>query len=100
MRNFAWEEYTMKPVTAIVLGGGNRGSVYAGYAQTHPDQLQIVALAEPRADRRKILADKVGVPEENRVAHWQELLSRPKMADCAFICTLDDDHIEPAIKAM
>ena len=34
----------MKPVTAVVLGAGNRGSVYAHYAKDHPDELQIVNL--------------------------------------------------------
>ena len=90
----------MKPVTAVVLGAGSRGSTYAAFAKDHPDQLQIVAVAEPRADRRNILADSLGIPEANRFASWQELLARPRMADCAFICTLDDDHTAPAIMAM
>lgn len=90
----------MKPVSAIVLGAGSRGSVYAGYAKEHPEELQIIAVADPRADRRNLLADALNLPEANRFASWQELLSKPRMADCAFVCTLDDDHTEPAIKAM
>ncbi|MBR6826245.1 MAG: Gfo/Idh/MocA family oxidoreductase [Oscillospiraceae bacterium] len=90
----------MKPMTAIVLGAGSRGSIYAGYAKEHQDELRIVAVAEPREDRRNLLADSLGVPEEARFATWQELLNLPRMADCAFICTLDDDHTAPALKAM
>ena len=90
----------MKPVTAVVLGAGSRGSTYAGFAKEYPDQLQIVAVAEPRADRRNILADRLNIPEENRFATWQELLAQPKMADCAFVCTMDDDHTAPAVRAM
>ena len=90
----------MEPVTAVILGAGNRGSVYASYAKEHPGQLQIVAIADPRADRRNILADQLNLPDTNRFASWQELLEKPRMADCAFVCTLDDDHTEPAIKAM
>ena len=90
----------MKPVTAVVLGTGSRGSIYAGYAIEHPDQLQIVAVADPREDRRNMLADKLNLPGSARFASWQELLAQPRMADCAFVCTLDDDHTEPAIKAM
>ena len=56
----------MKPVTAVVLGAGNRGSVYANYAKEHPDELQIVAIAEPRRDRLDRLADELSVPAENR----------------------------------
>ena len=89
-----------KPITAVVLGAGSRGSTYAGYAKAHPDDLKIVAVAEPRADRRNILADALNIPEEHRYDSWQVLLAQPKMADCAFICTLDDDHTEPAVRAM
>lgn len=90
----------MKPVTAVVLGAGSRGCIYSGYAREHPDELQIVAVAEPRADRRNMLADELNIPETNRFASWQELLDCPRMADCAFVCTMDDDHTGPAIKAM
>ena len=65
----------MKPVTAIVLGAGSRGSTYASYAQEYPEELQIIAIAEPRADRRKILADQLNLPESQRFASWQELLA-------------------------
>ena len=90
----------MKPITAIVLGAGSRGTTYASYAKAHPEELRIVAVAEPRADRRNMLADDLNIPDHNRFATWQELLDRPRMADCAFVCTLDDDHTAPAVKAM
>ena len=90
----------MKPITAIILGAGNRGSTYASYAKAYPDQLQIVAIAEPRPDRLDLLADQLGVPQENRFTCWEDLLSKPAMADCCFVCTLDDDHTKPAIQAM
>ena len=88
----------MKPITAVVLGAGSRGSIYAGYAKAHPDELQIVAVAEPRADRRTMLAQELNIP--NCFESWQALLAQPRMADCAFVCTMDDDHIGPAIRAM
>jgi len=90
----------MKPVTAVVLGAGSRGCVYASYAKTHPDELQIVAIAEPRRDRLGALADELNVPEQYRFAGWKELLEQPRLADSAIICTMDDDHTVPAIKAM
>ena len=90
----------MKPVTAVILGAGSRGCSYGAYAMEYPDQLQVVAIAEPRADRRELLAGQLHVPEAMCFSSWQELLAQPKMADCAFVCTLDDDHTEPAVKAM
>ena len=90
----------MKSITAVVLGAGSRGSIYAGYAKDHPEELKIIAIAEPRRDRLDALAEEVGVPQTLRFATWEQLLAQPKLADCAFVCTLDDDHISPALKAM
>ena len=90
----------MKPITAVVLGAGSRGSIYASYAKEHPEELRIIAIAEPRRDRLDALAEEVGVSPEHRYTSWESLLAQPKLADCAFICTLDDDHIAPALKAM
>ena len=90
----------MKTITAIVLGAGSRGCVYSAYAKAHPDELQIVAIAEPREDRRNLLARELGLPEESCFSCWQDLLSREKMADCALVCTMDDDHTAPAMRAM
>lgn len=54
----------MKPITAIVLGAGQRGAnVYAAYALSFPNELKIVGVAEPRADRRAAFAKEHGIPE-------------------------------------
>ena len=90
----------MRPVTAVILGAGSRGCSYGEFAKEYPEQLQIVASAEPREDRRTLLAEQLHVPEERRFSSWQELLAQPQMAECAFVCTLDDDHTAPAVKAM
>ena len=87
----------MKQITAVVLGAGSRGSNYAGYAKEHPEELKIIAIAEPRRDRVDTLAEEVGVLPEYRFDSWKDLLSQPMLDDCAFVCTLDDDHIAPAL---
>lgn len=90
----------MKPITALVLGAGSRGSIYAGYAKEHPEELQVVAIAEPRRDRLDALADSLNVPAEGRYERWEDALSQPKMADAVFVCTQDDFHTAPAVKAL
>ena len=78
----------MNPITAVVLGAGSRGVNYANYALKYPQELQIVAVAEPRKDRRE------------QFDSWMALLEQPKLADVAFVCTLDDDHMGPALAAL
>lgn len=90
----------MKQITAVVLGAGSRGEIYGSYALAHPEELKIVAVAEPRADRREKFARAHGIPEENCFDSWYALLEQPRLADAAFVCTLDDAHLEPALKAL
>ena len=65
----------MNPVRLIVLGAGARGmDAYAPYALLAPDQLQIVAVAEPRETRRAAFAARYGVPEGAVFADWRAAL--------------------------
>lgn len=91
----------MKQITAILLGAGQRGAnIYAGYALKFPNELKIVAVAEPRQDRREAFAAAHGIPAENCAASWEELLQRDKFADCVIVATQDRMHFEPVTIAM
>lgn len=90
----------MKKITAVVLGAGSRGRAYAEYARQFPEELAIVAVAEPNEERRKQFAQRYGISEDMQFTSYEELLSRPRLADAAFICTMDRMHTEPAIKAL
>lgn len=90
-----------KTVKAILLGAGQRGAqVYGAYALRHPEEIQFVAVAEPDAARRAEFCRDHTISSENAVEDWQELLARPCMADCAFVCTQDNQHIAPALAAL
>ncbi len=86
--------------TAIVLGAGSRGCAYADYSLNCPQQLEIVGVAEHNEARRKVFAEKYHVPAEGCYSHWREILEQPRMADAAFVCTMDAMHTEPAILAL
>ena len=91
----------MKKVTAVLLGAGDRGmSAYGSYALANPDELQFVAVAEPRQDRRKKFQELHGIKDEMAFANWQDLLDRPQMADAVLICTWDRMHFQPTVKAI
>ena len=85
----------MKKVTAILIGAGLRGGhVYSQYALDHPDEFQVVAVAEPDKERREIFFfAKHNIPEELCFESYEELLGKEKLADCAMICTMDQDAL-------
>ncbi|MFC3998997.1 Gfo/Idh/MocA family protein [Nocardiopsis sediminis] len=87
----------MAPVRVMIVGAGSRGGSYAEWIRRHPHVAEVVAVAEPRAEYREPLADAHGVPEAARFADWREAAARPRLADAALVCTLDDAHLEPAL---
>ncbi len=91
------EEMGMKKLTAVVLGYGMRGSAYAKYASEHPEELEIVAIAEPVDDKRNHARDLHNLSEDMCFVDWKQVAELPKLADFAIIATQDDMHYEPAL---
>lgn len=86
-----------KPSTFIVIGAGSRGTQYASYALEFPRQARCVGVAEPREYVRRRLAEAHGLSSGQIFTDWRELLDQPRLADAAFITTLDDLHTAPAV---
>jgi predicted dehydrogenase len=89
-----------KPITAIIIGAGQRGNLYANYAHKQPDQWKIVGVAEPIPERNERMAECWGIPEENRFTTWEHVFERPKFADVCVITTPDSLHYGPAMAAI
>lgn len=89
-----------KPVTAITLGAGNRGTVYGNFAAKFPDQLKIVGVAEPIPFRNERYAKKHNVAESARFTTWEHVFQKPKFADAIIITTPDALHYGPCMKAL
>ncbi|MGZ9583104.1 Gfo/Idh/MocA family protein [Paenibacillus marinisediminis] len=87
-------------VKVALLGAGLRGVVYTNYALTNPDEMEVVALADPNPDRRAMFQQAHGLPDEMCFADWEQLLSQPKLADAIIICTQDKMHYEPTMRAL
>ncbi|MCP4754502.1 MAG: Gfo/Idh/MocA family oxidoreductase, partial [Proteobacteria bacterium] len=90
----------MKPRTAIVVGAGDRGTIYASFAKRKPDRLDIVGVAEPIKERRDKIVQQHNIPSKSVFESWEEVLSQPQMADGAIIATQDTLHVNPAVKAL
>ena len=90
-----------KAVTFAICGFGSRGcDAYAVYQRRYPEDMKLVAVADPREIQRKIAIDTYDVPAENCFATGEELLDQPKMADVMIIATQDKDHYRYAIPAL
>ena len=90
----------MKQLTAIILGVGSRGCIYANSMNKMREKFQVVGLADPLRSHRTTVQGWFDVPEENCVDSWEDLLDRPKMADFAIIATQDNMHLAPTLKAI
>ena len=88
----------MKQVRLIIVGAGDRGTVYASYAKEHPERVKIVGVAEPRGFYREKMMIEHEIPEVSAFSDWKELIKEQKFADAVVIATQDHMHKEPAIK--
>ena len=82
----------MTRLKAIVLGAGYRGRAYADYAKAHPDQLEIVGVADP------VQAEAIPAPRYWK--DWRECLEAKPEADIVMVTMPDALHYEPALKAL
>ncbi|MEU6985739.1 Gfo/Idh/MocA family oxidoreductase [Streptomyces sp. NPDC046324] len=83
--------------TLLVVGAGDRGTSHARYALRHPDRARVVAVAEPLRVRRERFAAEHGLTADAAVADWRQIVERGRVSDAVLLCTLDRDHLEPAL---
>lgn len=94
------ERAEMKKVKLALIGAGLRGVNYTNYALEHPGEVEVVAVAEPVEDRRMCCKHAHRLPDEMCYADWREMLNQPKLSDAVLICTQDDMHYEPTMRAL
>jgi predicted dehydrogenase len=90
----------MAPITAVVLGAGGRGTVYGGYALKHPQDVEVVAIAEPRPDRLARFATQHDIPSSHQFASWEDVIRAGKIADVVINCTMDRMHLDSTLAAL
>ena len=90
-----------QPLEMALLGAGNRGTfAYGPYALMYPNELRFVAVAELDDVKRARFAQAHGIPPERQFRSWEELLSRPQLAEAVLNCTMDRDHIASSLAAL
>ncbi|MEN8194045.1 MAG: Gfo/Idh/MocA family oxidoreductase [Bacteroidota bacterium] len=89
-----------KPLTCIIIGAGNRGWGYSLYASNYPEQIKVVAIAEPVKIRQEKFKAQHNLDDENIFDTWEHVFERAKFADFVIISTWDRLHYAPAMKAL
>ncbi len=94
-----------RPARIAILGAGHRGGdVYAPAAADASDLVRVVALADPRPERRAAVGARSHVADARRFADWRALLAEVAAGrlalDAVVVATPDADHVEPTEAAL
>lgn len=91
----------MEPIRVALLGAGSRGKhVYADYAQAHPLEMKIVAVAEPNDVKRQCIVDEHGIEKSYAVKDWRDLFISKQNFDAVVIATQDSMHRDAILAAI
>jgi len=90
----------MKKLKVVLIGAGNRGTVYTDEMKKRNDKFEVVAVAEPIESRRNYIKKKHNIPDNLCFEDWKPLLALGKIADVAIISTMDRQHFKPAMEAI
>ena len=86
-----------QPITAVVVGAGHRSIEYAGYSLLHPDELQIVGIAEPNPLRRQQIAETYNLSPAQCFESAEALAKGPRIADAVINGTMDHQHVATSL---
>jgi len=84
---------------AVLIGVGSRGWAFGEFARTNPETLRIVAIGEPRAERRLQARKAWGLGGENCLPDAVALFEKMPAAQVAII-TAAGSYVEHCAKAL
>ena len=91
----------MKPVEAVIVGAGQRGTDVGGvFALQNPDKLKFIAVAELDDFKRNYFGDKHNIPADKRFKSYEDLLAQLQMAPLCFNFTMDKVHLPSSLAIM
>ena len=88
------------PCRIAVIGAGVRGTHLAEQLAHITIPSQVVAVAEPIAERRISFAREYGLPFNAQFDSWETLVNSFLPFDAAIIATLDNQHAGPALACL
>jgi len=91
----------MTAIETIIVGAGGRGNAYGNFALEHPQELNVVGVAEPDDIRRDRIVRYHDVSPDMQFKDWQSLLENgEKRAQTIINCTMDRSHYDSTMKML
>lgn len=84
-------------IKVIVVGCGDRSTVYCEEGVNQLHKMEIVAAIDPDQERLRYMREHFGVTEEQCYTDMQEVLSQGRIADCVINGTMDQMHMATSI---
>lgn len=91
---------TLKPLSIAIIGGGNRGQIYADYATKHPQELCVVAIVEPNDIKREHLANLHSINAKQSFSNDADFFDHNRLADAVLIASPDQYHHAQVIQCL
>lgn len=88
----------VKKLKAVLLGAGNRGTVYADYSLSNPERLEIVAEVDTDRTHREEGQKRYGLKNEAVFDNLDDFLNAKIAADFVINATMDSAHYETTMK--
>ena len=88
----------MKKLKAILLGAGNRGLVYADYAISNPERLEITGVVEINKENREEAKRRYSLPDRAVFNCIDDFLKANIECDFVINATMDEAHYETTMK--
>lgn len=86
-------------ITFSLIGSGNRGMIYAELL-AKSGQAQILALAEPNAERRSYATAKLHIGAKHSFPTDDAFFAQGKLSDVCIIASMDRSHYSQAMRAL
>jgi len=81
-------------IKVAIIGAGGRGlNAHGRHLADHPDEVEVVAVVDPKPDRRQLAMSMFPNLRKDRVFNdWQPFIALGKAADAVVIATMEDLH--------
>lgn len=83
-----------------IVGAGGRGQRFSQWLADHPGAGRVIAVADPRPERRAAVADRHQIDPAMQFESWEHLLDQPCLADALINTTMDQLHAPSSVKAL